>query len=58
MERACLTGIAAANEVLKSNDLQPWAILDYPKPEAFAGWLEKLMHRGRRILRKGKPQRH
>ncbi len=54
MERACLTGIAAANEVLKSRDLQPWVTLDYPKPEAFAGWLEKLMHRGRRILRKRK----
>jgi isorenieratene synthase len=54
MERACVTGIAAANEVLKSHDLQPWATLDYPKPEAFAGWLEKLMHRGRRILRKRK----
>jgi carotenoid phi-ring synthase / carotenoid chi-ring synthase len=55
MERACVTGIAAANEVLKSRDLQPWATLDYPKPETFAGWLEKLMHRGRRILRKRKP---
>ena len=61
MERACVTGIAAANEVLKSHDLPPWATLDYPKPEAFAGWLEKLMHRGRRILRKRKTtetQRH
>jgi carotenoid phi-ring synthase / carotenoid chi-ring synthase len=54
MERACLTGIAAANAVLHGRGLQPWALLDYPQPEAFAGWLEKLMHRGRRILRKRK----
>jgi isorenieratene synthase len=58
MERACLTGIAAANAVLQTRGLQPWATLDYPKPEAFAGWLEKLMHRGRRILRKRKPPSH
>jgi isorenieratene synthase len=55
MERACVTGIAAANAVLQSHGLPQWAMLDYPQPEAFAGWLEKLMHRGRRILRKRKP---
>lgn len=55
LERACLTGIEAANAVLKSRDLPTWALLDYPKPEVFAGWLEKLMHRGRRIMRKRKP---
>ncbi len=52
LERACLTGIEAANVVLKSRGLQPWPLLDYPKPEALAGWLEKLMQRGRKILRK------
>ena len=55
LERACLTGIEAANAVLKSRGLQPWRLVDYPRPEAVAGWLEKLMHRGRRILRKRKP---
>lgn len=52
LERACLTGIEAANAVLRSRDLPTWPLVDYPKPEAFAGWLEKLMHRGRKILRK------
>jgi len=58
IERACLTGIAAANAVLQSRGLQPWTLLDYPKPEPFAGWLEKLMHRGRRILGKRRPRSH
>jgi isorenieratene synthase len=55
LERACLTGIAAANAILQARGIQPWALLDYPKPEAVAGWLEKLMQRGRKILRKRKP---
>jgi len=58
LERACLTGIAAANAVLQARGLQPWALLDYPQPEAFARWLEKLMQRGRRILRERKSVNH
>ncbi len=54
LERACLTGIEAANAVLKSRELPMWALVDYPKPEAFAGWLEKLMQHGRGIMRKRK----
>jgi isorenieratene synthase len=47
LERACLTGIEAANAVLKSRDLQPWALVEYLPPEPFVAWIEKLMKRGR-----------
>ncbi len=51
LERACLTGIAAANAVLRTRDLSTWQLLDYPRPEPFAGFIEKLLVRGRQILR-------
>ncbi len=51
LERACVTGIAAANEVLQLNGLPPWALLDAPQPEPFAAWIERLMHAGRRNRR-------
>ena len=54
LERACLTGIAAANAVLQTRNLPVWPLLEYPKPEPLAGFLENLMHHGRRILRKRK----
>lgn len=47
LERACLTGIEAANAVLRSRGLQPWAVLDYLPPEPFVGWIEKLIRNGR-----------
>jgi isorenieratene synthase len=47
LERACLTGIEAANAVLKSRGLQPWALVEYLPPEPFVAWIEKLMRRGR-----------
>ncbi|MFQ5615324.1 MAG: FAD-dependent oxidoreductase [Anaerolineales bacterium] len=47
LERACLTGIEAANAVLKACGLPVWPLLDYPPPEPFAGFLERLMQRGR-----------
>ena len=47
LERACLTGIEAANAVLKSRGLQPWALVDYLPPEPFVAWIERLMKRGR-----------
>jgi isorenieratene synthase len=52
MERACVTGIEAANAVLRSRDLMPWRLLDYPQPEPLAAFMERLMLRGRRSLRK------
>jgi predicted NAD/FAD-dependent oxidoreductase len=51
LERACVTGIAAANEVLQLNGLQPWPVLDAPQAEPFAAWIEGLMRAGRRKRR-------
>ncbi|GIK42226.1 MAG: NAD(P)-binding protein [Chloroflexi bacterium] len=47
LERATTTGIAAANAVLSSLDLEPWPILPHPQPE----WLAGKMERGLRRLR-------
>jgi isorenieratene synthase len=52
MERACVTGMEAANAVLRAEGLAPWRLLDYAPPEPLAGFIERLMHRGRRALRK------
>ncbi len=54
LERACVTGIAAANAVLESQQLQTWPILDPPEPERLAGLIERWMLRGRRTLRRRK----
>jgi isorenieratene synthase len=57
LERAVLTGIEAANAILADSDLPGWPLLDYSPPEPFAGWIEKLMVRGRanrRVRTKGK----
>jgi isorenieratene synthase len=58
LERACGTGIKAANLVLKSHGLETWPLLEYLPPEPFAGWIEKRMRQGRKSLnekRKKKP---
>jgi len=47
LERACGTGIKAANAVLESLGMEPWPLVDYLPPEPFAGWIEKRMRRGR-----------
>ena len=52
LERACATGIKAANEVLTENGLEPWPLVDYLPPEPFAGWVEKWIVRGRKMLRR------
>jgi isorenieratene synthase len=54
LERACVTGIEAANAVLADRELQPWVLLDYLPPEPLAGWIERAMRSGRRLLRKRK----
>lgn len=51
LERACLTGIEAANTVLEARGLEPWPTLPYLPPEPFAAWVEHLMQRGRRRIR-------
>ncbi|MGB8983940.1 MAG: FAD-dependent oxidoreductase [Anaerolineales bacterium] len=48
LERACLTGIEAANAVLAARGLQRWTLLEYLPPEPFVGWIEKLMKAGRK----------
>jgi len=58
LERACGTGIKAANLVLQSRGLEPWPLLEYLPPEPFAGWIEKRMLQGRERVkekRKKKP---
>jgi carotenoid phi-ring synthase / carotenoid chi-ring synthase len=52
LERACVTGIAAANAALETRGLPTWPLLDHPKPEPFVGWIEKLMVKGRQARRK------
>jgi isorenieratene synthase len=52
LERACATGIKAANEVLSTRGLEPWPLVDYLPPEPFVGWIEKLMVKGRKRRRK------
>jgi isorenieratene synthase len=47
LERACITGIYAANKILEDVALPPWPTLDYPPPEKFVAWIEKRMRRGR-----------
>jgi len=56
LERACVTGIEAANAVLRSRRLPTWPLLSGPPPERFAALLERLMLRGRRALRRPAPQ--
>jgi len=51
LERACGTGLKAANLVLQSRLLEPWPLVEYLPPEPFAGWIEKWMVRGREQAR-------
>jgi isorenieratene synthase len=52
MERACVTGIEAANAVLSSRGLPTWPLLPYAPPESLAWGIEWLMQRGRRAMRR------
>lgn len=54
LERACATGIKAANAVLMARGLSPWPLAEYDAPERFAGWVQKLMVQGRQRRRAGK----
>ncbi len=48
LERACLTGIEAANAILEKRGLQKWALVEYLPAEPLVAWIEKLMVRGRK----------
>jgi isorenieratene synthase len=50
MERATVTGIAAANSVLEANAMQTFEILTPPKPEMFVRGLQATIYGGRRML--------
>lgn len=52
LERACLTGIEAANAVLTSRGLQPWTLMEYLPAEPFVAWIQKLMKAGRKKQRR------
>jgi isorenieratene synthase len=48
LERACVTGIAAANHVLAAQGREPFALLPASSPEAPAAWLEAALRAVRR----------
>ena len=54
LRNAILNGIEAANAVLRSHDLSTWPLLDYAPPEPLVGFMERLMLRGRRAVRRSK----
>ncbi len=54
LERATTTGIAAANALLSSLDMEPWPILPHPEPEWLAGKMEKGLRRVRQVMLKRK----
>lgn len=47
LERACVTGMAAANAVLAHHALPEWQMLPHLPPEAPAAWIERWMYKGR-----------
>jgi isorenieratene synthase len=51
LERACVTGVQAANAVLRDLGREPWPLLPHPEPEALARRLESLMRGVRGIMR-------
>ena len=48
LERACVTGIEAANRVLAKCGKDVFDLEPYPSPEPLAAWIERLMIRGRK----------
>jgi isorenieratene synthase len=47
LERACVTGLEAANHILAERGLESFDIKFYPPPEPMAAWVENLMQAGR-----------
>jgi hypothetical protein len=52
LERACVTGLEAANRVLALCGRETFEAQNYPPPEALAAWIESLIMRGRKNRRK------
>ncbi|MEI6290449.1 MAG: FAD-dependent oxidoreductase, partial [Chloroflexota bacterium] len=57
LERACATGIKAANHVLSAHQMPEWILLDYLPPEPFAGWIQKIMINARDKRRQQKKKK-
>ena len=51
LERAFVTGIEAANCVLRARGLNEFELQPYPPPEPLAAWIENLMIKGRKKRR-------
>jgi isorenieratene synthase len=49
LERACLTGIEAANAILRSRGIPSWPLLEYLPPEPLAQGIGNLVRAGRRL---------
>ena len=54
LERACATGIEAANRVLSLCGREVFELQSYPPPEPLAAWIESLIVKGRKLRRKSK----
>lgn len=53
LERATVTGIAAANAVLEARGHDPWPLLPHPAPEWLARWMAGVLSRERqRVLQR------
>ena len=51
LERACVTGLEAANRVLCARGMKEFNVESYPPPEPMAAWIESLMMKGRKNRR-------
>ena len=51
LERACVTGLEAANYLLRARGINEFELQTYPPPEPLAAWIESLMMRGRKKRR-------
>jgi hypothetical protein len=52
LERACVTGLEAANRVLSLCGKEMFDVQNYPPPEPLAAWIESLMMKGRKRRRR------
>jgi len=52
LERACVTGLEAANRVLSLSGKEKFEVKNYPPPEPLAAWIESLIMKGRKKRRK------
>ena len=61
LERACVSGLEAANAVLRALDQEPFPLADYDPPEWFAGKIQAWMLGGRawlKSLRSSRPRQN